>query len=130
MRILLDTNALLWATYAPERLTKSASEAYLAADELSFSILSPWEIALKFSRGGFHDLKVPADWEQTLIQGLLREGLCFLPLEVAHCRRVQDLPFHHKDPFDRMLIAQALVEDFTVIGSDKIFDDYGVKRIW
>ncbi len=130
MRILLDTNALLWATYAPERLTQEASEAYLAADELFFSILSPWEIALKFSRGEFHDLKVPEDWEKTMIQGLLKEGLHFLPLEVAHCRRVQDLPFHHKDPFDRMLIAQALMENLTVIGSDEWFDDYGVKRIW
>lgn len=130
MRILLDTNALLWATYAPERLTKNAADTYLAADELCFSILSPWEIALKFSRGGFPDLKVPVNWEETMIKGLLEEGLRFLPLEVRHCRRVQDLPFHHKDPFDRMLIAQALEENLTVIGSDDRFDDYGVKRIW
>jgi PIN domain nuclease of toxin-antitoxin system len=130
MKILLDTNALLWSAYAPERLTKNASKAYLAAEELCFSILSPWEIALKFSRGGFHDLKVPENWETSLIQGLLTQGLRLLKLDVAHCRRVQDLPFHHKDPFDRMLIAQALAENLTVIGSDDRFDDYGVKRIW
>lgn len=130
MKILLDTNALLWSSYAPARLTKKATEAFMAADELCFSVLSPWEIALKFSWGGFHGLEVPEDWEKTLVQGLLREGYRFIALEVAHCRRIQDLPFHHKDPFDRMLIAQALVEDLTVIGSDDRFDDYGVKRIW
>ncbi len=130
MKILLDTNALLWVTYAPKRLTKKAADAYLAADELYFSIVSPWEIALKLSRGGFDDLKVPKDWDKTLIEGLLQEGLRFLPLHVAHCRLVQDLPFHHKDPFDRMLIAQARVENLVVIGSDDCFDDYGVTRIW
>ncbi len=130
MKVLLDTNALLWTACAPRCLTNKASEAFLAADELYFSILSPWEIALKFSRGGFRDLKVPGDWEKTMIDGLLRESFRLLPLEVAHCRRLQDLPFHHKDPFDRMLIAQALVEGLEVMGSDDRFDDYGVKRIW
>ena len=130
MRILMDTNALLWASYEPERLTKKAGEAYMVAEELCFSILSLWEIALKFSRGGFHDLKVPEDWEKTLVQGLLQEGYRFIPLEVVHCRFIQNLPFYHKDPFDRMLIAQALVENLTIIGSDDQFDAYGVKRIW
>lgn len=130
MRVLLDTNVLLWAAYAPERLSKRAADAYLAADELYFSIISPWEIALKSSRGGFHDVKVPVDWDETMIRPLLREGLRLLPLDLTHCRRIQDLTFHHKDPFDRMLIAQALVENLAVIGSDARFDDYGVKRIW
>ena len=130
MRILMDTNALLWASYAPERLTKKAGEAYMVAEELCFSILSLWEIALKFSRGGFHDLKVPEDWEKTLVQGLLQEGYRFIPLEVVHCRLIQNLPFYHKDPFDRMLVAQAVVENLTIIGSDDQFDAYGVKRIW
>jgi len=130
MRVLLDTNALLWACCAPDRLTKKATAAFLEADEVYFSILSPWEVALKFSRGGFHGINVPQDWEQILIPGLLREGYRFLPLELSHCRQVQDLPFHHKDPFDRMLIAQALVENLSVISSDDHFDLYGVKRLW
>lgn len=130
MRALLDTNALLWSSYAPERLTKKAVAAFLEADELYFSILSPWEVALKFSRGGLHGIAVPQDWEKTLISSLLQQGHHLLTLDLAHCRQVQDLPFHHKDPFDRMLISQALVENLTVIGSDDRFDDYGVTRIW
>ena len=129
-RCLMDTNALLWSCYAPSRLTAKATAAYLAADELFYSILSPWEIGLKFSRGGFRDLNVPADWEQTMIESLRHEGYKLVPVGIPHCRLIQDLPFHHKDPFDRMLIAQALVENLTVIGSDEIFDAYRVKRVW
>lgn len=126
MRILLDTNALLWTLYAPTRLTTGAAAAYADADEVYVSIVSPWEIGIKLSRGGYHDLNVPDDWEQTLI----KEHITLLPMALRHCRRIQDLPFHHKDPFDRMLIAQALVEDLTVIGSDDAFDAYGVPRLW
>ena len=130
MRVLLDTNALLWAAYQPERLTSKAAKAYLSADELHFSVISAWEIALKFSRGGFSELEVPRDWEEQLIPGLISQGIRPLSLEVVHCRRVQDLPFHHKDPFDRMLVAQALVEKLVILGADDTFDAYGVKRIW
>lgn len=126
MRVLLDTNALLWTLYAPIHLTPKAAEAYASADEVYASVVGPWEIALKLSRGGYHDLNVPKDWEQTLI----KQHIILLPIGLRHCRRIQDLPFHHKDPFDRMLIAQALVENLAVIGKDQAFDDYGVKRIW
>ena len=73
---------------------------------------------------------MPADWDIALPGQLENQGIVRLPVEPQNCRMVQDLPFHHKDPFDRMLIAQALNGGFTVIGSDRIFDDYGVKRIW
>lgn len=129
-RCLIDTNALLWTFYAPSRLTKKAAAAILAADEIYYSILSPWEIGLKFSRGGYHDLKIPTDWEKTLIGVLEHEGYKLVQVEISHCRLIQDLPFHHKDPFDRMLIAQALVGNLTVIGSDEMFDAYGVTRVW
>jgi len=129
-RCLVDTNVLLRACYAPARLTVKAAAAYLAADELFYSILSPWEIGLKDSRGAFRELNVPTDWEQTLIGSLRHEVSKLISVEISHCRRIENLPFHHKDPFERMLNAQARVENLTVIGSDEMFDAYWVKRIW
>lgn len=127
---LLDTNALLRFAYHPARLTIHAIAAFEVADSLRFSVINLWEIGLKLSSGGFCDLTVPDDWDQTLTASLAEQGITELPILPRHCRRVQDLPFHHKDPFDRMLIAQALVEGLGVIGSDAQFDAYGVRRVW
>jgi PIN domain nuclease of toxin-antitoxin system len=129
-RCLIDTNALLCALYAPARLSAKAAAAYQEADELYCSILTPWEIGLKLSRGGFHDLEVPQDWETGMERELGNAGIRLVPVEMKHCRMIQDLPFHHKDPFDRMLLAQALERGLEVIGSDEVFDSYGVRRIW
>ncbi|MEX2579293.1 MAG: type II toxin-antitoxin system VapC family toxin [Verrucomicrobiales bacterium] len=130
MKALTDTNALLWIACAPDRLTESAERAIADSDEVWFSIVNIWEIGLKLSKGGFHDLDVAPDWDRKLVPRLLEEGFRLMPVQVAHCRRVQDLPFHHKDPFDRMLVAQALEEGLDVISSDGQFDAYGVRRIW
>ena len=127
---LLDTNALLRFAYHPARLTANAIAAFKGADSLRYSIVTFWEIGLKLSIGGFHDLAVPGDWERELVESLSKQGIAELPITPRHCRRVQDLSFHHKDPFDRMLIAQALVEGLDVIGSDGQFDAYGVRRVW
>jgi PIN domain nuclease of toxin-antitoxin system len=130
MNALLDTNALLWAAYAPGRLTPAAEAAYFSADRLCVSVVSLWEIGLKMSRGGFDGLVIPDDWEKSLWKWMEEQKFENISVELAHCRAIQDLPFHHKDPFDRMLIAQALKEKCAVIGSDDRFDDYGVRRIW
>lgn len=127
---LLDTNALLRFAYHPARLSVDAIAAFQEADALRFSIVNLWEIGLKLSTGGFRDLNVPGDWEEELVKSLAEQGISELPIQPRHCRRIQDLPFHHKDPFDRMLIAQALEGGFAVIGCDTQFDDYGVRRVW
>lgn len=127
---LLDTNALLRFAYHPTRLTADAIAAFEEADSLRFSIVNFWEIGLKLSTGGFHDLAVPIDWEEDLLESLAEQGIVELPILPRHCRRIQDLPLHHRDPFDRMLIAQALESHLAVIGSDSQFDSYGVRRIW
>ncbi len=130
MMMLTDTNALLWTAYAPQFLTSKARAALESAEQRFYSIINLWEIALKISRGGFDDLEVPDDWEKSLVPSLHANGFGIVSLTVPHCRMIQDLPFHHKDPFDRMLIAQALVEKLEVVGSDERFDDYGVTRVW
>lgn len=130
MNVLLDTNALLWAAYAPGKLTPAAEAAYFSAGRISVSVVSLWEIALKLSRGGFRGLVVPGAWEKSLWRWMEDQRFEIIGVELAHCRAIQDLPFHHKDPFDRMLIAQALQVKCAVIGSDDAFEKYGVKRIW
>jgi PIN domain nuclease of toxin-antitoxin system len=130
LRALTDTNALLWIACSPGRLTGRAKRAIADSDEVWFSIVNIWEIALKLSKGGFHDIDVVTDWSRMLVPRLLDEGFRLLPIQVEHCRRIQTLPFHHKDPFDRMLIAQALEEKLEVIGCDEQFDAYGVRRVW
>lgn len=129
-RYLLDTNALLWIAYLPARLSPPAKKAFLGADELRYSVVNFWEVGLKLSKGGFPDLEVLAHWERDLVAGLEEHGITELKIEISHCRKIQDLPFHHQDPFDRMLIAQSLESGLAVIGSDDRFDDYGVERIW
>ena len=130
MKVLLDTNALLWAAYKPEKLTLPATEAFLSAEGISVSVVSLWEIGLKMSRGGYDELAVPLDWQKSLVTWMELQKFKMIGVDLAGCRKIQDLPFHHKDPFDRMLIAQAMNGNLTVIGSDNRFDDYGVKRIW
>lgn len=129
-RYLLDTHAVLWAFYAPHRLSVAAREIIGEAEALYVSIITFWEIALKFSRGGFGDLAVPETWEKSLIGEMETQGFHLLTVETRHCRMVQDLPKHHKDPFDRMLIAQALSENLELVSCDSKMDGYEVRRVW
>ena len=130
MKIFLDTNALLWAFSAPEKLTPKARKAFLEAEGVFYSVITLWEIGLKMSRGGFRDIEVPEDWQVSLIAELETQLFTMLPVVLVHCRMIQDLVFHHKDPFDRMVIAQALERELAVVGSDEEFEKYGVERIW
>ena len=130
MMVLMDTNALLWAAYAPGKLTTPAKEAFFSAEGITVSIVSLWEIGLKMSRGGYDGLAVPVDWEKSLVTWMEEQKFQIIGVDLAGCRKIQDLPFHHKDPFDRMLIAQALHGAFTVITSDDRFEAYGVNRVW
>lgn len=130
-RYLLDTMAVLWMALRPDLLGRTAARTLRdPASSLTYSVVSLWEIGIKMSGKGYEDFKLPDDWDRILPEQLGEQGISRLEIEPVDCRLIQDLPFHHRDPFDRMIIAQAMRGDFTVIGSDKIFDDYGVKRIW
>jgi PIN domain nuclease of toxin-antitoxin system len=130
-RYLLDTMTVLWMAFEPERIGKDAAVLLESADtDLSYSVISLWEIGLKMGRGGYHGFQLPQDWHQSITQGLADQGITERPIRPAHCRRLQDLPLFHKDPFDRMLIAQSLEENWCVIGCDTRFDEYGVRRRW
>ena len=128
MKVLLDTQALLWFLLADSRLSENARESIVSTDALVFvSPASIWEIAIKISLGKY-SLPEPfiSFWERQM----QINDFTFLPISVAQTARIVDLPFHHRDPFDRLIIAQALVEGIPVVSIDSIFDHYGVERIW
>jgi len=129
MKYLLDTNVLLWLVTDDTRLSTKARKAYETAKELWFSPVSMWEMAIKMSVGGF-DFELAEDWWRSIPTELTANGVKRLEISDVHCREVAKLAFHHRDPFDRMLIAQAKAEGLNVITADGQFKAYGVKVIW
>lgn len=121
MKILLDTHVLLWAAGAPERLTAAVRELLEATDsELMFSVASLWEIAIK--RGlGRDDFRVDP---RALRRGLEQHGYEELPILSRHALALDQLPAIHRDPFDRILVAQALVEGVTLLTADATIARY------
>ena len=125
---LLDTQLLLWAAFEPARLSPKAVEVLQSRDmPLAFSLASLWEVAVKTSLGqpGF------AVDPGLLHRALLAEGFVELPITAAHLVRVATLPWVHRDPFDRLLVAQALEEGLTLLTVDATLKRYGrfVKRV-
>lgn len=128
MSLLLDTQALLWFVLDDSRLSETARESIVAADGMVFvSPASLWEIAIKISLDKYA-LPVPfaAFWDEQL----LINDFTLLPISVEHTARVVDLPYHHRDPFDRLIIAQSLGEKLPVVSSDELFANYDIERIW
>lgn len=127
MNYLLDTHAWLWWLFEPEKLSPNARAAISDEDAVcSFSAASAWEIAIKLQLG---KLSIPGDLSQVLEQ-LDIQGLRWLEIGRAHCQHFQHLPLHHRDPFDRMLVAQASYEKLPLISKDPWIDSYGLHRIW
>jgi len=107
MRLLLDTHAFLYFLAGHERLSPGAREAMEEGEEAYVSAASVWEIAIK---AGLGRLELPEDLESFLLEAMEAEALMPLPVTLAHAPMVRGLPWHHKDPFDRLLVAQALRE--------------------
>lgn len=129
MKLLFDTQAFLWWCLGIPKISRQACNQLDRADEVFLSPVTLWEIGLKAGGKGF-DFHLPDDWEKVLPAHAERHRITWLPISPGHCRHIQDLPFHHKDPFDRMIVAQALSEGLKVVSSDPMFDDYAVERIW
>ena len=128
MKVLLDTHAFLWLITGDRRLSETARRTFLNLDNtLFFSAASLWEICIKMSLGKIAMKRV---WFQTIKHEMEINGVQWLPIEMAHCVKVVKLPFHHRDPFDRMLIAQALTEKMPLLSRDRNLSAYAVKRIW
>lgn len=128
MRLLLDTHTFLWFIGASSRLSNPARQAIEEPDNQSFlSVASLWEVAIKISLG---KLKLAQPYETLIPQQLAINGIRLLDISIEHTSLLTVLPFHHRDPFDRLLIAQSKIESLPVVGSDSIFDAYGIKRVW
>jgi PIN domain nuclease of toxin-antitoxin system len=128
MKLLLDTHTFLWFIAGDVRLSNKARTLIEDMDNVRLlSTASLWEIAIKTSIGKL-DLGLPFG---TLIpQQLDRNLIDLLDITVDHAALVATLPFHHKDPFDRMVIAQALAEELPMVSVDPILDTYGITRLW
>jgi PIN domain nuclease of toxin-antitoxin system len=127
MKLLLDTHVVLWAATDPGRLRAEAREALEdGASDVLVSIVTGWEIAIKQSLG---KLDLPRPAEQWLPEVLRRTGFEVAELGLAAALRVRGLPWHHRDPFDRLLLAHALEDGYTIVTSDDAFTQYGVPLL-
>ena len=128
MKLLLDTHAFLWFVLADPKLKATALD--LISDRDNDILVSPasyWEIAIKVS---LKRLELRASFDDFMQRGIEGNDFEILPIETRHASKLSTLPYHHGDPFDRMLIAQALVEAIPIVSVDGQFDHYGVQRLW
>ena len=128
MRVLVDTHVFLWWVEGDRALPVKARAALADRDnECLFSLVSVWALAIK---AGLGKLKLALPVQRYVIEHVAANGFRMLDIQMAHVGRVESLASHHGDPFDRLLIAQALEEKIPVVTADPVFRDYGVKRIW
>ena len=128
MNYLLDTHSLMWFLSGDVQLSARARQLMEDEDnELFLSVASLWEMAIKFSLG---KLTLEQSFEQMFPQQLDRNSISVLGITLDHLKAVCNLPFHHRDPFDRLIVAQAQVERMAVISTDAMLDRYGLNREW
>lgn len=124
---LLDTNALIWTLFDPDKLSTAAKDVIIdEKNDLYVSIASLWEISIKRSLGKLEIEKDPVE----IAAECEREQIHVLSVKPVHLKRLEKLPFVHRDPFDRLYIAQANVEGLTIITKDSVIPGYDVKTLW
>lgn len=127
MNLLIDTHAVLWFIEENPKLDQSAKRIIESLENRCYvSIVSFWEIAIKFS---LHRLELKSGLN-SLFNIIEKSGFEVLPISIEHILKSAELEFHHQDPFDRLLIAQALSEELAIVTRDRQFTDYGIKSIW
>lgn len=128
MKILLDTQVFLWFIADDAKLSAFARSLIENPDnERLLSTASLWEIAIKLSLG---KLEVGKPFEELIPYQLELNDIDVLAIDVTHLKKVAVIPFHHRDPFDRLIIAQSLVEQIPIVIIDTKFDDCGIERLW
>ncbi|MBI2806529.1 MAG: type II toxin-antitoxin system VapC family toxin [Planctomycetes bacterium] len=128
MNLLLDTHVFLWFCQDDPSLSAAAKKLIEnAANRKLVSVASCWEIAIK---AGLGKLKLGEASATYIPAALAQTGFELLPISVAHAIGVESLPFHHRDPFDRLLVAQSIGEGFPIVSSDAFLDAYPIKRLW
>ena len=127
MKVLLDTHAFLWFVNDDPQLSLAAKTLMESEVDLLLSVASLWEISIKV---GIRKLDLPKLFDVFIPEQLELNEIELLPIELKHLTPLTSLPLHHRDPFDRLLISQSLVEELTILSADKIFDRYAVNRSW
>ena len=128
MKLLLDTHAFLWINEGSERLSQKVKGLCGSGEhEFYLSMASPWEMQIKNQLGKL-SLAMPV--EELVDKNRQENNIQLLPIGLAHIAYLKQLPAHHKDPFDRIIIAQAIIEGLTVVTIDHAFADYSVPVIW
>ena len=126
MKVLIDTHVLLWGIQDEARVSRRA-RALLPAADVWISVASLWEIITKVQIG---KLVLPAPVGEYLASKLKMNGVSVLSLTFDHVRRLEEIPLHHRDPFDRILIAQSLEEKLPLVSADPHFEKYPIQLIW
>jgi PIN domain nuclease of toxin-antitoxin system len=127
-RFLLDTHVFLWwIDDAPELTTTARQAIAYVGNDCFLSVAGCWEMAIKSSLG---KLSLAKPVERFILEQLSANGFTLLNIDIRHLAKVEKMPFHHRDPFDRLLIAQALTEKLIIVSADRVFFDYGVKVLW
>lgn len=128
MRLLLDTHCWLWLVADPERIRRGVVEMLVAeGTDVYISAATAWEVVIKHALGKLSLPIPPAEYIPSRMAAL---GHLSLPIEQRHTLQVAGLPLHHKDPFDRILVAQAQVEDIQLVTADRLMAPYDVRVIW
>jgi PIN domain nuclease of toxin-antitoxin system len=128
MKVLLDTQAFLWFVLGDARLSDVAKSTILdPSNNKSVSPATYWEIAIKVSIGKF---QLHESYDVFIDRGIAGNGFDILAIEPKHTSLVASLPFHHRDPFDRLIVSQAIVEQVPLVSSDSLLDAYGITRLW
>lgn len=127
MKALLDTHAFLWSISDDDRLSRKAQQIFTGSNDLWLSVASIWEILIKVKSG---KLPLPEPSGPYLVRELSENGIEVLPIKLDHVLRIENLTAHHRDPFDRILIAQSIEEKLPLVTADPVFERYPVKLIW
>jgi PIN domain nuclease of toxin-antitoxin system len=126
VRQLLDTHTFLWFVMGNPRITAKL-RAQIEDNENFVSVVSIWEIAIKY---GIGKLNLEVSFDDFIDRQIIPNGIQILDIKLEHLKIVSTLPLHHRDPFDRLLIAQAIVEDIILISADRVFTLYPVQIMW
>jgi len=128
MKVLLDTCAFLWLVTDDPKLSPLAKEIFLDIEnELLLSAVTGFEITVKYSLGKLHLTEPPREF---IVNRIHSNSLTEFPIHMKHTLAVQDLPLHHKDPFDRLLVAQATVHQMPLLSADQQLSAYDIERLW
>jgi PIN domain nuclease of toxin-antitoxin system len=128
MRVLIDTHVFIWWTGESNQLSSLARDTLIDPQtELLVSTASVWEMQIKVSLG---KLSFQTALPELINDEISRNRINLLPIELKHIYALHNLPLHHRDPFDRLLIAQSILEELTIVSIDEKFDSYGINRLW